>query len=816
MATPQLSPGVIVREVDLTVGRADNVLDNVGAIAGPFSIGPVDEVIEVSTESELLSYFGKPISTDGQQGYWLSASTFLSYGGILKVVRVDDDQLNNANATVGGGSTTDIKIKNYDHYEQSTDTPSYAFAAQTPGSWGNTLKVAVIDDKADQTIGIAATNLGAIGVELGNSILVTETGLSIPNTTGGTDVFSGQIKGVITGVHTAATGTASFIDVKVVSRVTGAGTSFSTTGAGTGSAGIAGTVSLPVGTTVLPLDTTPPTDLTLSLNRVNIGTQQGLTITGIGTDNVTISPGLTETADPGDTVTFTRRASILTDGTEERIDYRENDRARSLRDNAQAEIVDEDGNILKVLTLGNTSDWYSAQKISLSTGDLFWSSIAPKPVATDFASQRGSRGDAMHIAVFDDLGTVSGIKANLIEKHLFVSKGTDTESTQNSPLKLWWKNYLARYSQYIYGGADISLQEDSDRGIIPVAIDLADNSFASKSSTWNQDVQDKSFKCIGAAVFDLEKGNNYSANNGYQADVSKVVSGYSLFSNKDEVAVDFLLMGPSERTELDTRVKANYLIGLAEARKDCIACISPDTTDVVNQTNTETQTENVIEFFSSLASSTYAVFDSGYKYAYDRFSSNFYYLPCNADIAGLMVRTAVNAYPWFSPAGTQRGSINNAIKLAYNPSKAQRDRLFANRINPVITQSGSGTILFGDKTASAYATAFDRINVRRLFLTIEQAIEKAAKDQLFELNDELTRANFVNIVDPYLRDIQAKRGVYDYLVVCDSSNNTPDVIDNNEFRADIFVKPTKSINYITLTFVATRTGISFSEVAGRV
>ena len=486
------------------------------------------------------------------------------------------------------------------------------------------------------------------------------------------------------------------------------------------------------------------------------------------------------------------------------------------RDNAQAEIVDEDGNILKVLTLGNTSDWYSAQKISLSTGDLFWSSIAPKPVATDFASQRGSRGDAMHIAVFDDLGTVSGIKANLIEKHLFVSKGTDTESTQNSPLKLWWKNYLARYSQYIYGGADISLQEDSDRGIIPVAIDLADNSFASKSSTWNQDVQDKSFKCIGAAVFDLEKGNNYSANNGYTADVSKVVSGYSLFSNKDEVAVDFLLMGPSERTELDTRVKANYLIGLAEARKDCIACISPDTTDVVNQTNTETQTENVIEFFSSLASSTYAVFDSGYKYTYDRFSSNFYYLPCNADIAGLMVRTAVNAYPWFSPAGTQRGSINNAIKLAYNPSKAQRDRLFANRINPVITQSGSGTILFGDKTASAYATAFDRINVRRLFLTIEQAIEKAAKDQLFELNDELTRANFVNIVDPYLRDIQAKRGVYDYLVVCDSSNNTPDVIDNNEFRADIFVKPTKSINYITLTFVATRTGISFSEVAGRV
>ena len=248
-----------------------------------------------------------------------------------------------------------------------------------------------------------------------------------------------------------------------------------------------------------------------------------------------------------------------------------------------------------------------------------------------------------------------------------------------------------------------------------------------------------------------------------------------------------------------------------------MAVISPFTGDVVNESNSETQTNNVLSFFASLASSTYAVFDSGYKYTYDRFSSSFSYLPCNADVAGLMVRTAVNSYPWFSPAGTQRGTINNAVKLAYNPTKAQRDRLYANRINPVITQSGSGTILFGDKTAAAYASAFDRINVRRLFLTIEQAIQgNAAKDQLFELNDELTRSNFVNIVDPYMRDIQAKRGVYDYLVVCDSTNNTPDIVDNNEFRADIYVKPTKSINYITLTFVATRTGVSFSEVAGRV
>ena len=204
------------------------------------------------------------------------------------------------------------------------------------------------------------------------------------------------------------------------------------------------------------------------------------------------------------------------------------------------------------------------------------------------------------------------------------------------------------------------------------------------------------------------------------------------------------------------------------------------------------------------------------SYTYDRFNNTFRYIPCNGDVAGLMVRTAITSYPWFSPAGQQRGVLNNATKLAYNPSKAQRDQLYPLRVNSIINQPGAGVILYGDKTALAYASAFDRINVRRLFLTIEQALERTANAQLFELNDQITRSNFVNIVEPYLRDIQAKRGLYDFLVVCDETNNTPDVIDNNEFRADIYLKPTKSINYVTLTFVATRTGVSFEEVAGTV
>jgi phage tail sheath protein FI len=229
-----------------------------------------------------------------------------------------------------------------------------------------------------------------------------------------------------------------------------------------------------------------------------------------------------------------------------------------------------------------------------------------------------------------------------------------------------------------------------------------------------------------------------------------------------------------------------------------------------------TITDNVIDFYSGVASSTYAVFDSGYKYMYDRFSDTFRYVPLNGDIAGTCARNDLNNFPWFSPAGTQRGSILSAVKLAYNPTKAQRDKLYSNRINPVIFSPGDGIVLFGDKTGFGKASAFDRINVRRLFIYLEQAISAAARDQLFEFNDEITRTNFVNIIEPFLRDVQAKRGIFDYVVVCDETNNTAAVIDNNEFVADIFIKPNRSINFIGLTFVATRTGVSFDEVIGNV
>jgi phage tail sheath protein FI len=283
-------------------------------------------------------------------------------------------------------------------------------------------------------------------------------------------------------------------------------------------------------------------------------------------------------------------------------------------------------------------------------------------------------------------------------------------------------------------------------------------------------------------------------------------------------------MGSANYAKESAQALANKLISVAEERKDSVAFISPyrlaflndSTVGSVTVNSAATITDNVISFYAPITSSSYSVFDSGYKYMYDKFADTFRYVPLNGDIAGVCARTDINNFPWFSPAGTTRGAILNAVKLAYNPSKTQRDRLYSNRINSVIFTPGSGIVLFGDKTGLAKSSAFDRINVRRLFIYLENAISAAAKDQLFEFNDETTRSNFVNIVDPFLRDVQAKRGIQDFRVICDETNNTAAIIDNNEFVADIFIKPARSINFIGLTFVATRSGVSFEEIIGTV
>jgi hypothetical protein len=737
MATPQLSPGVLVREVDLTVGRADNVLDNIGVIAGPFPIGPVDFPIDISTEQDLISVFGKPLSTDSQYEYWMSCSSFLSYGGVMKVVRTAGSTLNNANAGVGAASTTAIRIDNYDDYiNNHEDATNYTYAAKNPGSWGNGLKVCFIDNAADQIIGITTTDPGALGATIGFGVTTALSNLVIAGSAT-TSTFTGVLKGIITGITTDATNGNSSIEVKVVSRVSTAGT---------------------------------------------------------------------------------------TAGTETRVEYAEGSTQASYLTSSTIRFINNSG-----ITTGSTaglagvtpvsvSDWYENQTLGLTNATIFWRELAPRPTTSQYTAQRQGYGDGLHVVVVDDKGTITGNTGTLLETHLNLSKAVDAVSAVNSPQKIWYEDYLADFSSQIYAGGNPSSAADAYHGTTPRAtgFSTAFTPITTGDGLWGQNAQGVTFAAIGNKTYTLAGGVDYSASGGMQATLGDLITSYNLFSNKDEVQADYIIMGPSLQSVNDTQAKAGAIIALAQQRKDCVATIGAHKADLVGVTNTTTQTTNLIRYFSSLASSSYAIFDSGYKYTYDRFNNKFVYISCNADVAGLMTRTNIVAYPWFSPAGQQRGILNNAIKLAYNPSKAQRDQLYPQRINSIITQPGIGTLLFGDKTALGYASAFDRINVRRLFLTIQQALQKSAEAQLFELNDELTRANFRNIVEPYLRDVQAKRGLFGFLVVCDKTNNTPDVIDNNEFRADIFLKPAKSINFVTLTFVATRTGVSFEEVVGTV
>ena len=430
----------------------------------------------------------------------------------------------------------------------------------------------------------------------------------------------------------------------------------------------------------------------------------------------------------------------------------------------------------------------------------------------DTLQQDNGSNDELHIVVVDDSGKISGTTGAILEKFAFLSKADDAKNAFGDAI--YYKNFIAENSDNIFVGIA------TGNGSIASGIITAFTPSSTTDNTWSQDAQDVDFNFVGNKLYELQGGKDYSGvstEGGYSTSLGNIIGGYEIFENEAEYAVNFLLNGPGiTGSQTESQAKANKLIAIAEARKDCLAVISPNRETVVNVTNAKQQTKNVIQFYDPITSSSFAVFDSGYKYQFDRFNNVFRFMPLNGDIAGLMARTSEEQFPWFSPAGPQRGNILNTVKLAYNPNKVERDSLYVKRINPVIFSPGGGFLLFGDKTGLAIASAFDRINVRRLFLNLEARIEIAARTQLFEFNDEITRANFRNIVEPFLRGVQAKRGITDFVVICDETNNTPDVIDANEFKCDIFIKPARSINFIGLTFVATRTGVSFSEVIGRV
>ena len=424
------------------------------------------------------------------------------------------------------------------------------------------------------------------------------------------------------------------------------------------------------------------------------------------------------------------------------------------------------------------------------------------PGTSEFASARGVGDDEIHIVVYDSSGRqtgfdndVAGERLNsVLETFAFVSKHPEATTPQGN--SNYYPDVIYRDSKFVYWGdhPTAAIDASGDWGQ-PLSSDLSvqGSKFFNKLSTGVENV-DRSTLANGT--------DDYAVTDGEQ------LTSYARFDDGEAVDVNLIMAAKA------TSTLATNLVTIVEKRKDALVFISPERSDVVGVADSNTQTTNVKNFFDLLPSTSFAVFDSGYKYQYDRFNDVYRYVPLNGDIAGVTAFTESVADAFFSPAGFTRGQIRGAVKLAYEPNKDQRDTLYKARINPVNSFPGQGTVLFGDKTALAKPSAFDRINVRRLFIILEKAIATAAKFQLFEFNDEFTRAQFKNLVEPFLREIQGRRGITDFKVVADESNNTGEVIDRNEFVADIFVKPTRSINFITLNFVAVRTGVAFTEIGG--
>ena len=721
------SPGIRVREVDLTIGRVDSSSSLVGALVAPFAQGPVELPTLVGSEKGLLEAFGKPYSNDKHYEHWLVASSYLAYGGSLQVVRADDDDLKNAFA----GDGAEIKIKSDEHYEQlqydENVIADRTIIARNPGSWANGIRIGIIDAKADQILSGIETSGFSVGMGV-TQTLVGRTEIGV----GTTKPLDGHLKGIITEIDSDSIG------VKVLSHVSAAGTEYVKDYQESGVWAFENTGSVAIHT---------------------------------AGQNVSFS-----------TTSYTGQ-----------------------------------------------SDWFSTQTVAISTSTVGgttrtstqpWSSLADRPGTTEYAAERGSRFDEVHVVVIDGDGEITGNAGTILEKHLNLSKATDAEFSVGTPS--YWRSFLKNNSEYIFGG------DEPTAGVTTTG--YSSGFTLATGTNWDQSADSVIFAASGNQNLVLSGGKNYDGKDDYSesgslsAELNKIVDGYSLFESKENYDIDFLLMGSANYDKSTSQALANKIIAVADIRKDALAFISPyrkafitDTdAGTVTVNNSETITNNVLSFYSPLTSSSYAVFDSGYKYMFDRFTNTFRYVPLNGDIAGLCARTDIDSFPWFSPAGTTRGSILNAVKLTYNPTQAQRDKLYSARVNPVIVSPGGGINLFGDKTGLERSSAFDRINVRRLFIFLEEAISGAARDQLFEFNDQVTRSTFVSVVDPFLRDVQAKRGIQDYVVICDETNNTAAVIDNNEFVADIFIKPNRSINFIGLTFVATRTGVSFEEVVGNV
>ena len=803
----QVSPGIVLKERDLSNAVIVGASTITAGVASTFQRGPIGKPTRISSQKELLAIFGAPAEENAED--WFVASEFLNYGGRLNVVRA----ATGVNSATDGGAS--VVVKNDEDWEAGNGNGNF-LVARSAGTWANDLKVVFVDRGADQYVTLSASpasiamgdTLTFVGGKTGtvyswdaasNTAAVILDDPSTRLTT--SDALDSPEIGIVATTSSLVGGT-GYASATGVSLTGGSGTGATaditvSVGAPTAIAGGAGGSSY---TTQNNLATTGGTGADLTVNVVaTAGAVTSVTIATAGTgytvgDVITIASGDSNAEFTISTVEGPVSAIAITSGGS---GYVATDvlTVSGGGGDATAEVATVvDGSI----SVSSVRDWYTTTQIG-STG-LTLSAIGPRPGTSAYAAARGIKYDELHVAVVDSDGGISGTAGTVIERMLYLSKLTDGKGAENQAT--YYKTAINSGSEYIYHGTTVV-------GAYAPASDDAGDAWGQAST----DTGVSAFTLAGATSTDLSAGDS-----DYDYTSGEIVDAYNLFTEADTTDLAFVIMGGGMGSETDTKLKAGAVMGVAQGRKDCIAFVSPHRENQIAATggalSRSLQKTQTINFFNTLASTSYAVFDSGYKYMYDRFNDVYRWIPCNGDVAGLCVSTSASTEDWYSPAGTNRGGLRNAVKLAFNPTQADRDELYQARINPIVSLPGSGTILFGDKTALASPSAFDRINVRRLFLAIQKRAEGLAKGVLFEQNDATTRVGFASALNSFLAEVQARRGVTDFLVICNETNNTASVIDRNEFVAEIYVKPTRSINYVTVTLTATKTGVSFSEVIG--
>ena len=804
----QLSPGIQIIEQDFT-SIVPAVATSAGAFAGVFAWGPVMEPTQITSENQLVARFGKPFT--GNASSFFTAANFLSYTNNLLVARVDTSGARNAVASTNGSisvinagfgatglsgygyttaPTVTISAPNETDGTQASATATIADGVITSINGivaGSGYKSAPIVTITGDGVGAAATAVvnytsGATGLA---SIIVTNGGSGYSYATvsfkGGAGNGAGATgvairNGVVTKVAVDNPGfgyNTSTITLTAAPSVvlTVASSGFGATGPVITSVGHglingdqvkylkgSGSEATPLVDNTVYYVVNKTTD-TFQLSSTFGGS--AITLTANGTSNQTFTKQVQTATTYG---TLTTAGLKINNKTAYEAAY---EAGQSITGPWAAKYPGSAGNSLKV-------------SIADSSNYATWAYAAEfdgAPDTSDYAATLEGSNDELHIVVVDEDGVWSGTKGTILEKYPFVSKASNARKADGT--NNYYKDVINTRSSYVWW---------TDHPV----------------TTWGVAAANTAFANVTTANWSLTGGtDDLTATDG------QLIDGFSLFSNTELYDISLLPTGQVSPTV------AKYVVeNVAETRQDCVAFVSPVSTsgEVIQGIDAVNETIAFRTNSSFNVNSSYGLLDSGFKYQYDRYNDVYRWVPLNGDMAGLCARTDYTNDPWWSPGGLTRGQVKNVVKLSLNPNQVQRDELYKKGINPVVAFPGQGTILYGDKTLLSKPSAFDRINVRRLFITLEKAIALASKAQMFEFNDEFTRSQFKAMVEPYLRDVQGRRGITDFRVKCDSSNNTADVVDRNEFVASIFVKPARSINFITLTFVAARTGISFSEI----